>query len=326
MPNSEFEELLSVNDQIASMAELGVRFDLGLGNSARQVSLELQEINALLARKLSQGCSLDDALGQLQQGKYQQYASTMRYALATNDWNKALDRSRTLVEASEQAWHSVWSGLAYPLLICVLAYLGLVGFSLYLAPSLQATFVDLRLPPSMAVRWMTWLSEHLAAWAWIPPIVLVAIAGWCRWKGWTSQASGRQFKWQRQAKLANVLGDLETSQCAAEQREPIAKAACSDANHPPDEGSSKQMPPLVRWTTSLASSSTVRGELLHGIAEAYDCLGTIKAFQISRRAILIPFVLIGGGAALLYGLALFVPMVELLTAFAESSTTRPFTP
>jgi hypothetical protein len=334
MPSNEFETLLLVNDELASLSRLGVPFDLGLGRGAEQISQELQRINADAARKMSQGVPLDTYLESLEHSGDVRYASTMRYALATGRWSTVLDQPHEVAAASQQTWWSIWSGMTYPLLICFLAYCGLVAYCLYLVPLFESMYTDLRVPVGTWLGVMSWLQANLWWWGWGVPLLLLAVVSWLRWQAPNRIARSGSLAWNHRAQLADTLGDLAASDVPTPQSVELAKAACLDRAAPrghhakpsrildrPKDGES--LPPLLRWMTDNPGDAETQSEMLHSAASSYRGRASLSAERLDRRAVLVPCVIIGGGVALLYGLALFLPSIELLTTLATEPARAP---
>lgn len=332
MQSHDLEAFLSVNEQLASLVRLGVRFDLGLGDHPDDVEQRLQRMSADVARKVSQGATLERTLADMQSGDFAKYAAAMRWALACGDWTAPLEHSRAVAQSNREAWRSVWSGMAYPLLVCVLAYAGMVVFCVYLTPSLQSLYSQLHLPLGRWSGALVWLRSNLWWWAWIPPLLVAAILLWLRWRARGRIVSGSSVRWSRRAELADMLGDLVGDQVPSQQAIRMAKAAAAgDVGRPHlhsmrralerNVGTAVRHPlsPLLRWTMGESDQGPQQALLLHAAADAYRSQCVNQAERRDRRVTIIPCVLIGGGAALLYGLALFLPLVELLIALATET-------
>jgi general secretion pathway protein F len=234
--------------------------------------------------------------------------------------------------------------LWYPLLVLSLAY-GLFVWMLWVViPRFVAAFDSLRLAVIAPLRGLEWLGKSVEYWWPVGPIALaVLLVGWMR----SGTSSGfqarlwnglRLFPWMR-----SMLADYETANFAEllalllEHHVPYPKAIVLAAESTGDprlvrgsrhvaESVTRGEPasvaleavdrqtflPMLRWVlaTGQAQGSLVRS--LHNVAVMY----TKRAkFQAEKLYLLLPAVLlivIGSGATLIYGLCLFVPMVNLL--------------
>jgi hypothetical protein len=60
MSTASLDDFMALNDQVAALVEAGVPLDVDLG-PPRQTAATLERINALIARRVSQGCSNSDS-------------------------------------------------------------------------------------------------------------------------------------------------------------------------------------------------------------------------------------------------------------------------
>ena len=67
-----------------------------------------------------------------------------------------------MAESIEDSRFIFEAALLYPLLVCGLAYVGLIGFSVYLAPILEDMYDSLNLPTGSGVRLLLFLRERFA--------------------------------------------------------------------------------------------------------------------------------------------------------------------
>jgi type II secretory pathway component PulF len=101
----------------------------------------------------------------------------------------------------------------------------------------------------------------------------------------------------------NLVHETTTLADALRRGEPVHEATAR---------SGPAITPLVRWAISAGPSQGPLAEILRGIASTYRTRARIRS---ERLRVFLPIVLtfaIGAGATLLYGLALFVPLVNLL--------------
>ena len=111
--------------------------------------------------------------------------------------------------------------------MCVLAYVGLIGFCLFLVPTLEGMHESVRIAPGPGLRVLQALRDTLPYWAPIPPIVLVLavrlVACARNRNGQPAGASsGGLFRWlpgmsrivfqERAARFAGSLAELLESQ------------------------------------------------------------------------------------------------------------------
>jgi type II secretory pathway component PulF len=84
-----------------------------------------------------------------------------------------------------------------------------------------------------------------------------------------------------------------------------------------DERAARSFPPFLRWALCQADETISTTDALRLAAQVYREAAERRA-ERSRVAVPIAAcVLLGGGATLLYGLALFLPVTEMLQALAR---------
>ena len=115
---------------------------------------------------------------------------------------------------------------------------------------------------------------------------------------------------------AHACGSASLSQGAE------ALAAELKAAQPVSEDSpaAQRFPPFLRWALLGSEATTGRSAALRMAAGIYSQSAASRQEQMRLVAPIVACVIIGGGATLLYGLALFVPVVELLQALGSPVT------
>jgi type IV pilus assembly protein PilC len=79
---------------------------------------------------------------------------------------------------------------------------------------------------------------------------------------------------------------------------------------------SREFPPLLRWAVWHSDEPAVRAHALEIAARIYRQTAERRTERLRTLAPLVAVVTLGGTFTLLYGLALFVPLVELLHTMA----------
>jgi type II secretory pathway component PulF len=135
------------------------------------------------------------------------------------------------------------------------------------------------------------------------------------------------------ANFADSLATLLDSQAPLEQGLSIAAGAAGDANLntgvtgllaalsqretlADDSPAAMRFPPLLRWALLHSSQTTGMAAALRMAARFYRDSAQRRTQRIQIAAPLVACVVIGGAATLLYGLALFIPLVEMFRQLA----------
>src|SRR5256885_5026546 len=101
MPTASLDEFMALNDQLAALVEAGVPLDVDLGPRANAAAT-LERINALVARRVSQGASLAAAIESDDQLLTPAYRSLMQLGLRSNHQGSELPASNRLPLAAVQ--------------------------------------------------------------------------------------------------------------------------------------------------------------------------------------------------------------------------------
>jgi type II secretory pathway component PulF len=192
------------------------------------------------------------------------------------------------------------------------------------------------------------LRDTLPYWIAIPPVALLALAAWRyyaqsrrdlsggragRWLAWLPGMSRAMFQ-QRCANFAAGLASLVAAEVPLEDGLRLAAGTCGDATLsegaralaaafqqgqvPGDDSpAARAFPPFLRWALLDSDAAVGRGPALQMAANLYRESAERRAERLRVVAPILVCVILGGGVTLLYGLALFVPVVEMLKAVAS---------
>ena len=94
-------------------------------------------------------------------------------------------------------------------------------------------------------------------------------------------------------------------------------AAIKQGTFPVDDSSiALRFPPFLRWAIWHAEESTGRARALQMAATIYRESAERRIDRLQIVAPMLACAILGGGATMLYGLALFVPVIDMLLALA----------
>jgi hypothetical protein len=97
----------------------------------------------------------------------------------------------------------------------------------------------------------------------------------------------------------------------------LATAVAQDTLPPDDGPVAQRFPPFLRWALWHAEATVGRERALRMAGRIYREAADRRIQRMRMAFPVVVLVILGGGATLLYGLALFVPVVELLRALAS---------
>lgn len=347
METASLDDFVALNDQLAALVQAGVPLDMGFSPPETSAAKALERINATIVRRVSRGETLTEALEGDEQDVPASYRSMVLFGLHTGNLSAALNGSSRLAASVDESRFAFETALIYPLIVCSLAYVGLIGFSLFLVPTLEDTYTSMGIAPGPGLRVLQVLRDTLPFWAAIPPILLIVlVARWVRSQSQRAAAgvsTSGLLRWlpgvsrilfqERCARFAASLAELLDNQVPLNEALPIAGTSSGDADL--REGASSlaaafeeqqtpadvspvalRFPPFLRWAIWHSDATIGRARALRIAARTYDEAAEQRVERLQTIAPMAALVLIAGTITLLYGLALFVPVVEFLCKLA----------
>ena len=311
MPEATLDQFVALNDQLAALQTAGLPMDLGWSDEG-DLSERLAQINAVVARRVERGATLAEALEDNADRLPAKYRCIVEAGLRSGQVDAAIDGVQRIAAARAQSRRLWRLALAYPLLVGAMAYAGLLAFGLWLAPVIEATLRDADVPAGRTIRWLAAMRSGWAWWAAAPLVLIPLWLGW-RWIRGNATAAG-----------ARVPGSVEREQWASFA---ATAATLIESGAPVDEalqltacavGRPGDYPPFLRWAIDQSEPAVGRARALRMAADVYH---EAAADAAQRDAVVRPLVAcaaIGGTAVLLYGLALFLPVTDLLYGLAET--------
>jgi len=346
MVQAELDDFMALNDQLGALVQAGVPLHAGVGKADRDFPRTLEKINAAVARRVSRGDSLEESLEDDDTAP-DWYRAIVLSGTRGQDMNRALDASNRAAQSVDDSRYVAESSFIYPLIVCTLAYVGMVGFCLFFLPVLVSTYEALRIEPGIGLNVLKALRDTLPYWVAVPPAAILLFIAWRWWRRTGGTVSGhregRLLRWlpgvsrslfyARCASFAETLATLEHSDMPFEERLTLAARASGDASltqsanslaariakgkvSNDDRPPAMRFPPFLSWAILDSDTTIGRASALEMAGRVYRDAAERAA---ERSAIVTPIlltVLLGGGATLLYGLALFVPVVEMLSSLA----------
>lgn len=347
MDTASLDDFMALNDQITALIRAQVPTGLELGSSGDQAAGTLEKINAAVARRVSRGESLADAIGD-EPTAPAAYRSVMQAGWRSGNVQQALDNSSRLAETAEESRYRTRAAFFYPLLVCALAAAGITGFCMFIAPALAGLYREFQIPESRTLRLLDSL-EGTVPYLIIGGVLVLAMIGLAsllRGRYVVGQRANRTHWWshvtgasrthfhQRCANFCEQLITLLDAGVPLAEGVPLAADACGDrtleegarayavaqsqrSGAASEKRAARFFPPFLRWALWQTDDSMPPSQALRLAASVYRESAQRRA-ERSRIAIpIVACVILGGGATLLYGLALFLPITELLQALAR---------
>jgi general secretion pathway protein F len=339
MPTASLDEFMALNDQLAALVEAEVPLDVDLGPHA-DTAAKLERINALIARRVSQGASLTCAIETDDKLLTPSYRSMVQLGLRSENLAAGLEGSNRLAASAQQSQRATRLALVYPLIVCGLAFVGLIGFCLFFVPVLESTYRSLQIPVRTGLQILQSLRSSLPYWVSAVPLGALLIFGW-RFRSRSQSlpvflATAKATFEERTANFADAVATLlesgtplaEALRLAADNWNDVSLrdgmrllATALDQGQAINESSLivKRFPPFLRWALIGSELITGRDRALRIAAKVYRQSATRRRRRLQAVVPIVIGLALGGTAALLYGLALFVPVVDMLRGLASPS-------
>lgn len=289
-------------NQFAAMSSYLVALDrAGIGLDPQMSGERLSSTMGSINRALLTGTHPQAALQEHPLGPT--YERIVSGWLAGGDLSQLLESTRSTTLHEQTRAQRLTGRLAYPILVAVLACVGL-GWMLHtVLPLVESAHADLREPVQAGVGWLQTLRAAAPIWLWAVPLLLLAgLYGIRRWRPIRLTRSSRELGSRARSRLATTCDSAATLLEAGVEPDAALRIA----------GTPQATPPLLSWARGAAPDRAAGSQDFRAIASTYHDLAARGAERSTKLTPVLACVLIGGGATLVYGLALFVPIVELL--------------
>jgi general secretion pathway protein F len=338
------DQLLALNDEIAALVRAGVPLERGLVVAARELHGRLGRITSALGSRLSRGESLVQALEGEKQSIPPLYRAVVEAGARSGRLPVALEGLARYVRGFSEARSAIGLALWYPLLVLCLAYTLFIGLVTLVVPRFITAFDALGLQTPGPLSYLHWVGQTVDYWWLGGPILLVLVGLVWVGSGRAARFGSRGLGWLRMFPwMGSLLADYETANfaellalllehhvtypdalmlaaestgdarlvagmrqlAAALTRGESAKLALASVDR-------RALLPMLRW---VLASGQEQGSLvagLHNLTDVYRKRARYKAEQLYVFLPLVLLITIGAGAVLLYGLALFLPVIDLL--------------
>lgn len=347
MNTAELDDFMAFNDQLLALIEAGVPVEAGQEIPDRDLSAMLTRINASVARRVTRGESVEEAI-EAEEPLPDWYRNLVVSGLRSDNMDAALREFSRVSSAADESRFVTESALFYPGIVCVLAYLGMIGSCVLFVPRVEAFHTSLGIQPGTGLAVLRRLRDTLPIWVAVAPTILLVYVAWRFWRrprhtfstkrrlGLLAAVSGTSnaMRQERCAHFAESVAALEENKVPLEKALAQSARVCGDPEladgarsvatalsnsstkgvDSPDVG---RFPPFMRWALFHSDATVGRARALHMAAALYRDASNQSMRRAKVVAPIIGLVFLGGTVTLLYGLALFVPVVQMLKAVAS---------
>jgi type II secretory pathway component PulF len=338
------DQLLALNEEIAALVRAGVPLERGLVVAGRDLRGKLGRIAVALSKRLSQGESLPEALEGEERSIPPLYRAVVEAGARSGRLPIALEGLAKYVRGYAEARAAIGLALWYPLLVLTLAYALFVAMA-YLASEKIVKQADiLGLHATSPFHWLAWVGGSVPYWWPVGPVLLfVLLIAWIR-SGRAAQFQAGSWSWLWLFPwMRSILANYETANFAEllglllEHRVPYPSALVLAAESTGDTRltrSARQLAeaiergestaaalaktdhgtflPMMRWVLATGQDQGSLVAALHNLADVYRKRAMYQADKLSVFLPTVLMIAIGASATLFYGLALFIPLTNLL--------------
>ncbi len=334
MNDVSLEEVLALNEELASLSAAGVPIELGGADISTEEALA--RINASLALRTSLGQTVGAALADDQELP-PLYQHALLAVLESNQLSLALEGVSRQPAARDDLRKTAGHAFIQPLIVLALAYCGFIFLCLRFAPTMESLYVDFGHEANVGVKLLTMAREWMPVWVpLIPLMVAVTIALWRRRTGHHPPplpGARRYFAALRHATFSEQLASLITAgvslpeglRLAGDATGDPAMARASDVIAAHERGESftaaeqhelAALPPLLRWALTGDLGGEPLPQILHFVAATYRQAAERQAaiWHVALPTFIGAF--FGGLIVLGYSLSMFGPYIGLLRDLA----------
>jgi general secretion pathway protein F len=338
------DQLLALNAEIIALVRAGVPLERGLLVTARELRGRLGRIAGALGRRLSRGESLVEALEGEGRAIPPLYRAVVEAGARSGRLPVALEGLARYVRGYSEARATIGLALWYPIVVISLAYGLFIGLVTLVVPRFIGTFEALRITASPVIRGLARLGQTVEYWWPVGPIALfVLVIGWLR-SGAAARFKAPSWSWLRFFPwMKSILANYESASFSEllalllehDVAYPVAlDLAAESTGNPQLVQGARQLAeaitrgeqaapalrrvderaflPMLRWVLATGQQQGSLVAALHNLADLYR---RRAAYLASKLGLFLPTILmlaLGGSATLLYGLALFLPVINVL--------------
>ncbi len=337
------DQLVALNDEIASLVRAGVPLELGLRETGGDSAGKLRQISLALSTRMSDGASLVDAVRAEEPRLPVVYRTVVEAGLRAGRLPAALEALSNYARELVELRRKITLALIYPLIVTAVAYFLFIVVLVDLVERLRETYEMFRLPISWPLATGVWVAETASRWWWIPPACLAVAVGWWMMTGGVHilnfNGAARPLAWFpgvglicRRFQLANfadllallvehdvplteglqlsstTTGDERLRRSVQLFATSVAQGNAGRAAPFPRFG----LPPFLYWVLTCKQQGAGLARLLRHAGSVYRRRAMTLAVWFKLIFPIISVLVIGGGVTALYAVALFGPLARFL--------------
>ena len=344
------EDLIALNDEIASLVRMGVPLELGLRGTAESACGRLRGLSGGLAERMRAGASLTDALAAEGDRIPAVYHAVVTTGLKAGRLPEAMEALTRFSQSVLEMRQHISLALLYPFLILAMAYALFVGYMIVVVPELIYTYEFLRIEIPYSIAALRYLGQTMGVWGFAVPAIMLFLVAWWVASGRYLLSSGERngslfarlmactslagipgigavlanFHRANFTQLTALLVEHDTPlheaihlAALATGNGKIIKAEPQltrdlEAGRPLADALKKTsaFPPFMQWMMGAGEQQGTLPSSLRQITEIYRQRAVYQSRWIQLGAPIALIATIGGGATLLYALSVVIPLTE----------------
>jgi type II secretory pathway component PulF len=343
------DDLITLNEQIASMARAGLPLDQGLAALAREMGRgRLQRLTAEIAEDLRAGHPLPEAIQRRGERVPPFYAGLIQAGVRSGNLGAVLATLTVYARSISDLRATIANALFYPLV--VLAFAGFLAAFLcfYIIPQFEQIFRDFNMKLPALTEWVFAIARDPLKVIVLPLAIMIAVV-WARRVvlrrtetgriGWAHfvyavPVAGGLIQSSRLAAFTELLAILVDNGVPLPEAFRLAGQASSDprlavAGRHVEEDMGQGLslgealrnrglvPELIAWMTNFGEHRGTLGTTLHRVADIYRKQAELRASML--RSMLPPTLIVStaGVIVALFVLAVMMPLIKLLEGLSQ---------
>jgi general secretion pathway protein F len=346
------DDLIVLNDEIASLVRCGVPLELGLVGLGSTLTGRLGRLTRRLARHLEAGTSLSDALAAESRSMPAVYRAVVEAGLRSGRLAESLSSFGGMAQSVQDLREQIGMALFYPTIVVLLGYALFVGFIVRILPVLEETYESMQLRAAAWLEWFHPLRDTVGWWGPAVPALLVLIVIWWRLTSRGALSAGAQSWWLTLAimpwrwfpGIARILENFHRASMAhilrvmIEQEVPLpdalalageatgnsrlarasrslaasVRAGRSLSDALAEPVSRQNLPAFLIWMMNAGGQQASLTASLNQLAEVYRRRALFQAEWVRVVLPVTAVIVVGGSVTLAYALTLFLPLTQLL--------------
>lgn len=333
-------DLIALNDELAALVRAGVPLEQTLADLGRDFPGRLGRATAELSGRIEQGSSLPDALKAMPGVFPPVYRAAVAAGLRAGRLPAVFEDLASSARRQAELRRTIAESACYPLFLVLLAYTLFLLLIVVGLPRFAGVFGK-NLP--WLVRMLIDWGKSAAVWGGLPPAALLvaSILAWYRSSRWGSSFLDRlpvigpmlqDFRWASFCENLALLVSHDVPLCealslaadgvlAGERAQRVhsfaAELRAGVRINPAHSAACAGVPRLLAWLLTVEQPQQSLVAALERLAANFRRRSLRRSDWLRYYLPIILTIVIGGSAALLFGLSLFMPLAELLERLAH---------